>query len=80
MPVDIASAAPAVTAGWTKTQLDRGASANPRYSTRFEKHLTQQPGSSVQAIKQVGEEHPDFRLPSYSLAGLMMLTTRAGRG
>jgi tetratricopeptide (TPR) repeat protein len=29
----------------------------------------------VQAIKQVGDEHPDFRLPSYSLAGLMMLTT-----
>jgi len=28
----------------------------------------------VQAIKQVGDEHPDFRLPSYSLAGLMMLT------
>ena len=29
----------------------------------------------VHAIKQVGDEHPDFRLPSYSLAGLMMLTT-----
>lgn len=29
----------------------------------------------VQAIKQVGVEHPDFRLPSYSLAGLMMLTS-----
>jgi len=29
---------------------------------------------NVQAIKQVGAEHPDFRLPSYSLAGLMMLT------
>jgi tetratricopeptide (TPR) repeat protein len=28
----------------------------------------------VQAIKRVGEEHPDFRLPSYSLAGLMLLT------
>ena len=29
----------------------------------------------VQAIKRVGDEHADFRLPSYSLAGLMMLTS-----
>jgi tetratricopeptide (TPR) repeat protein len=28
----------------------------------------------VQAIKRVGEEHPDFRLPSYSLAGFLLLT------
>jgi tetratricopeptide (TPR) repeat protein len=28
----------------------------------------------VKAIKRVGEEHPDFRLPSYSLAGLFLLT------
>ncbi len=27
----------------------------------------------AQAIKQTGAEHPDFRLPSYSLAGLMLL-------
>ena len=31
----------------------------------------------VSAIKRVGEEHPDFRLASYSLAGLMMLTSEA---
>jgi tetratricopeptide (TPR) repeat protein len=29
----------------------------------------------VKAIRQVGVEHVDFRLPSYSLAGLMMLTS-----
>lgn len=29
----------------------------------------------IQAMKRVGEEHPDFRLPSYSIAGLMMLTS-----
>jgi tetratricopeptide (TPR) repeat protein len=28
----------------------------------------------VKAIRQVGAEHADFRLPSYSLAGLMLLT------
>jgi len=28
----------------------------------------------VQAIKSVGEQHPDFRLASYSLAGVMMLS------
>jgi Protein of unknown function (DUF4236) len=27
----------------------------------------------VQAMKRVGDEHPDFRVPSYSIAGLMML-------
>jgi tetratricopeptide (TPR) repeat protein len=32
-------------------------------------------GQDVQAMKQVGVEHPDFRLPSYSIAGLMMLTS-----
>ena len=31
-------------------------------------------GAGRQAIKPVGDEHPDFRLPSYSLAGLMLLT------
>ena len=29
----------------------------------------------MQWIRQVGVEHADFRLPSYSLAGLMMLTS-----
>jgi tetratricopeptide (TPR) repeat protein len=29
------------------------------------------------AIKRVGEEHPDFRLASYSIAGLMLLTDDA---
>jgi tetratricopeptide (TPR) repeat protein len=28
----------------------------------------------VQAMKRVGDQHPDFRVPSYSIAGLMMLT------
>ncbi|HZQ64549.1 MAG TPA: DUF4236 domain-containing protein [Gaiellaceae bacterium] len=31
----------------------------------------------AQAIKRVGEEHPDFRLASYSIAGLMLLTDDA---
>jgi tetratricopeptide (TPR) repeat protein len=30
----------------------------------------------AQAMERVGEAHPDFRLPSYSLAGLFMLTTK----
>src|SRR6266699_2216776 len=28
----------------------------------------------VQAIKRVGDEHPDFQVPAYSLAGLMVVT------
>jgi tetratricopeptide (TPR) repeat protein len=31
----------------------------------------------IQAIKRVGEEHPEFHLASYSLAGLMLLTDDA---
>ena len=34
MPADLASAAAGVTAGWTKTQLDRGAATNARCITR----------------------------------------------
>jgi tetratricopeptide (TPR) repeat protein len=30
------------------------------------------------AIKAVGDEHPDFRLPSYSLAGLMIMNDEPG--
>jgi hypothetical protein len=42
---DLASAAAAVSAGYAKTQVDKGASApntaqNPRFLTRFEKPLT----------------------------------------
>ncbi len=57
MPADLASAAAAVTAGWTKTQLDRDASVNPRYSTRFEKHLTQQAGASGGPVRADGESN-----------------------
>jgi len=57
MPTDIASAAAAVTAGYSKTQLDRGASFNPRYSTRFEKHLTGQAGASGGPVRADGESN-----------------------
>jgi len=44
-------------------------------SRRREKQLYKAIQSQdVQAIKQAGVEHPDFRLPSYSLAGLMLVT------
>ena len=57
MPADLASAAAAVLAAWTKTQLDRGASASPRYSTRFEKHLTQQAGASGGPVRADGQSN-----------------------
>lgn len=48
---DHANAAAAVTAGWAKTQIDKGASApntasDPRFVTRFEKPLTGASGGS----------------------------------
>jgi tetratricopeptide (TPR) repeat protein len=33
---------------------------------------------NVQAIKQAGADHPAYRLASYSLAGLMLITTEPG--
>jgi hypothetical protein len=54
MPTAHASAAAAVTAGWTKMQLDRGASVNPRYETTFEKHLTGQAGQSGGPLRAYG--------------------------
>lgn len=37
MPTDLADNTAAVAAGYTRIQLDKGAAANPRYMTRYEK-------------------------------------------
>jgi tetratricopeptide (TPR) repeat protein len=45
------------------------------FAPKGEKQLIQAIQSQdAQAIKQVGDEHPDFRLPSDSLAGIAMVT------
>jgi tetratricopeptide (TPR) repeat protein len=45
------------------------------FAPRGEKELYKAVKSQdAQAMKRVGEQHADFRLPSYSLAGLMLLT------
>jgi tetratricopeptide (TPR) repeat protein len=46
------------------------------FAPKGEKELYRAVGSQdVQAMKRVGEQHPDFRVPSYSLAGLMMMAS-----
>jgi tetratricopeptide (TPR) repeat protein len=46
------------------------------FSPKGEKELYKAVKSQdAQAMRLVGEQHPAFRVPSYSLAGLMMLTT-----
>jgi hypothetical protein len=57
MPADLASAAAAVTAGYTKSQYDRGASANPRYETQFEKHQVGIPGYSGGPVRFNGQSN-----------------------
>src|SRR5262245_27895490 len=37
MPADLADGAAATTEGWKLVQIDRGAAANPRYYSRYEK-------------------------------------------
>jgi tetratricopeptide (TPR) repeat protein len=44
----------------------------PKGETQLYKAIQAQ---DTQAIKQVGADHPDFRLPAYSLSGLMLLTS-----
>lgn len=43
---DHANHAAAVAAGWTRLQYDRGATANPRYVTRYEKPIAGAPGDA----------------------------------
>lgn len=40
MPADLANAAAAVSAGYSKTQIDMGAGKSPRYRTVLEKYVT----------------------------------------
>lgn len=57
MPADLASAAAAVTAGYTKTQYDWGAAKNPRYETLFEKHMLGIPGYSGGPVRHNGQSN-----------------------
>lgn len=70
--------------GGRKTARSRAASspaaptAPPKpglFAAKGEKQLYKAiKAQDTKAIQAVGDEHPDFRLPAYSLAGLMMLT------
>jgi tetratricopeptide (TPR) repeat protein len=67
----------------SRTSASQAMPAKPRkpglFAAKGEKQLYKAiKTQDVPAIKRVGDEHPDFRLASYSLAGLMMLTTDAG--
>jgi tetratricopeptide (TPR) repeat protein len=59
-----------------------GAAPSPKpglFAPKGEKQLYKAiKAQDVQAIKHVGDEHAEFRLPSYSLAGLMMLGSDTG--
>jgi hypothetical protein len=56
---DFASAAAAVSGGYVKTQVDRGASTREanRYLTRFEKPITGAPGDSGRVLSAEGESN-----------------------
>lgn len=61
------------------SQPQAAAPASPKkpglFAPKGEKELYKAVKSQdVQAMKRVGEQYPDFRLPSYSIAGLMLLT------
>jgi hypothetical protein len=51
VPVDLADNAAALTEGYTRTQVDRGATANPRYISRYEK--AQQCDGSSGCLRQI---------------------------
>jgi hypothetical protein len=51
---DFASAAAAVSGGYTKTQTDMGASHNPRYKTVFDKPIVGLDGESGSVLRAEG--------------------------
>ena len=51
---DLASAAAAVSAGYTKTQSDRGAGTSPRFLTTFEKQLGGNTGQAHANSRAIG--------------------------
>jgi hypothetical protein len=65
--------------GTSRSQAAAQQTASPKkpgmFAPKGEKELYKAiKAQDVKAIKQVGVYHADFRLPSYSLAGLMLLT------
>jgi len=51
MPADLADNAAALAEGYTRIQIDRGAAANPRYSSRYEKPIqTDGSGSALRVV------------------------------
>lgn len=54
MPADHADHTAAAAAGYQRIQLDKGASANPRYMTRYEKPLVGAVGDSGSLLRAEG--------------------------
>jgi hypothetical protein len=68
----------AAVSAFVRARPSPSARATPRkpglFAQNGEKDLYQAvKAQDADAIKQVGEQHPDFRLSSYSIAGLMIL-------
>ena len=79
---DLASPAAAVTAGYTKIQIDRGVPSaqvrNPpaRYVTIFEKWLTGEPGYGGFNLRSVGEDNSSAA--NADTAALAVLNSKRG--
>jgi hypothetical protein len=51
---DLADHTAATTAGYKRIQIDRGASASPRYTSTYEKQLVGEPGASGSMFRATG--------------------------
>jgi hypothetical protein len=70
MAVDLASEAAAVTAGYVKIQIDKGATKSPRYTTIQQKNLVGEPGRSGALWRAYGESDVQATADSNALAAL----------
>jgi len=71
---DLADNAAATTAGYRRVQIDRGASAHPRYATRYEKLMTGAPGAAGFQFEAEGES--DVSQAAADTTALTVLNTQ----
>jgi hypothetical protein len=71
---DLADNAAAVSAGYRRVQIDRGANAHPRYATRYEKLMTGSPGAGGFLLEALADS--DVDQATADTAALTILNTQ----
>jgi len=70
MAVDFANEAAALSAGFVKVQIDKGATKSPRYTTILQKNLVGEPGRSGVLWRAYGEHDVQATADANALAAV----------